>query len=132
MKARKSLVLFLVSCLVLCMVFCLGVAAHDGDDHTAEGGFSTHMLVSLIIAGVAIIGVTVYCIVKREKVAEALRAYKRELKNITWFSWNQVVRSTVFVIVAIIAVAIAVGLLDILFFNVQNLLTGKGIEIFGK
>ena len=132
MKAKRSLVLFLVSCLVLCMVFCLGVAAHDDHDHAAEGGMSTHMLVSLIIAGVAVIGVAVFCIVKRAMVGEALRAYKRELKNITWFSWGQVVRCTVFVIVAILAVAIAVGLLDILFFNVQNLLTGKGIEIFGK
>ena len=136
MKANKCLVLFLVTCLVLCMVFCLGVAAHDDHDHDHETetseGLSTHTIVSLCIAGAAVIGVTAFCIIKHEKVAEAMRSYKRELKNITWFSWNQVVRCTVFVIIAILAVAVAVGLLDILFFNVQNLLTGKGIEIFGK
>ena len=134
MKARKSLVLFLVTCLVLCMVFCLGVAAHDDHDHATEPaeGVSVHMIVSLCIAGAAVLGVIAYCIVKHEKVAESARAYKRELKNITWFSWNQVLRSTVFVVIAILAVAVAVGLLDILFFNLQNLLTGKGIEIFGK
>ena len=136
MKANKCLVLFLVTCLVLCMVFCLGVAAHDDHDHDHETetseGLSTHTIVSLCIAGAAVFGVTVFCIIKHEKVAEAMRSYKRELKNITWFSWNQVVRCTVFVIIAILAVAVAVGLLDILFFNVQNLLTGKGIEIFGK
>ena len=134
MKANKCLVLFLVTCLVLCMVFCLGVAAHDDHDHETETseGLSAHTIVSLCIAGAAVIGVTAFCIIKHEKVAEAMRSYKRELKNITWFSWSQVVRCTVFVIIAILAVAVAVGLLDILFFNVQNLLTGKGIEIFGK
>ena len=132
MNAQKSLVLFLVSCLVLCMVFCLGVAAHEGHDHEGEAeavGMSTHMLVSLIIGGVVLVGVAVFCIIKREKVAESLRAYKRELKNITWFPWKQVWRSTVFVVVAILAVAAVVGLLDILFFNVQNLLTGADLGI---
>ena len=131
MKARKSLVLFLVSCLVLCMVLCLGVAAHEGDDHASEG-MSTHMLVSLIIGGVVLVGVAVFCIIKREMVAEAMHAYKRELKNITWFPWKQVVRSTIFVVVTIVVVAAVIGLLDILFFNVQNLLTGKGLQFFGK
>ena len=131
MKAKKSLVLFLVSCLVLCMVLCLGVAAHEGDDHASEG-MSTHMLVSLIIGGVVLVGVAVFCIIKREMVAEAMRAYKRELKNITWFPWKQVVRSTIFVVVTIVVVAAVIGLLDILFFNVQNLLTGKGLQFFGK
>ncbi len=131
MKAKRSLILFLVSCLVLCAVFCLGVAAHDGEDHAGEG-MSTHMLVSLIICGVAIVAVAVVCIIKREKVAESLRAYKREMKNITWFPWKQVVRSTVFVVITITVLAVVIGLLDILFFNIQNLLTDNALSFFGR
>ena len=126
MKAKKSLALFLVSCLVLCAFFCLGVAAEDGAD-AANEGMSTFTLVSLIIAGVVLVAVVVLCIVKRAKLAEALRAYKRELKNVTWFSWKNVCRSTIFVIVSVVVVAAVIGLLDYAFFQGQYLL----VELFG-
>ena len=121
MKAKKSLALFLVSCLVLCAFFCLGVAADDGAG-AEEGGISTLALVSLIVGGVVLVAVVVLCIVKREKLIESLRAYKRELKNVTWFSWKNVVRSTVFVIVSVLVVALVIGLLDYAFFQGQYLL----------
>ena len=121
MKARKMLALFLVCCLAMSAFLCLGVAAAD-EAEAANGGMSTFALVSLIIGGVALIAVVVLCIVKREKLAESLRAYKRELKNVTWFSWKNVVRSTVFVIVAIVVVAAVIGLLDYAFFQGQYLL----------
>ena len=121
MKVKKSLALFLVSCLVLCAFFCLGVAAEDGAD-AAKEGMSTFTLVSLIIAGVVLLAVIVLCIVKREKLVESLRAYKRELKNVTWFSWKNVWRCTVFVIVSVVVVAAVIGLLDYVFFQGQYLL----------
>ena len=121
MKAKKSLVLFLVSCLVLCAFFCLGVAAEDSAE-AAKEGISTFALVSIIIGGVVLALVVVLCIVKRQKLAESLRAYKRELKNVTWFSWKNVLHSTVFVIVAIVVVAAVIGLLDYAFFQGQYLL----------
>ena len=121
MKARKMLALFLVCCLAMSAFLCLGVAAADGAE-TAKEGMSTFALVSLIIGGVVLVAVVVLCIVKRAKLAESLRAYKRELKNVTWFSWKNVVRSTVFVIVAIVVVAAVIGLLDYAFFQGQYLL----------
>ncbi len=131
MKAKKSLALFLVSCLILCAFFCLGVSADDGATETPAEGMSTFALVSLIVGGVVLVAVVVLCIVKREKLAEALRAYKRELKNVTWFPWKQVWRSTVFVVVAILVTALVIGLLDFAFFEAQYLLTGKGMHFFG-
>lgn len=132
MKAKKSLALFLVSCLILCAFFCLGVSAEDGATETpAEGGMSTFALVSLIVGGVVLVAVVVLCVVKRKKLADALRAYKRELKNVTWFPWKQVWRCTVFVVVAILATALVIGLLDFAFFEAQYLLTGKGVHFFG-
>ena len=120
MKVKKSLALFLVSCLVLCAFFCLGVAAEDGAD--ASEGISTFALVSIIVGGVVLLAIIVLCIVKREKLAESLRAYRRELKNVTWFSWKNVCRCTIFVIVSVLVVAAVIGLLDYVFFQGQYLL----------
>ncbi len=121
MKAKKGLALFLISCLVLSAFFCLGASAADGSG-ADEGKISTFALVSLIVGGVVLVLVVVLCIVKRAKLAESLRAYKRELKNVTWFSWKNVVRSTVFVIVSIVVVALVIGVLDYAFFQGQYLL----------
>ena len=121
MKAKKGLALFLISCLVLSAFFCLGASAADGSE-ADEGKISTLALVSLIVGGVVLVLVVVLCIVKRAKLAESLRAYKRELKNVTWFSWKNVVRSTVFVIVSIVVVALVIGVLDYAFFQGQYLL----------
>ena len=124
MKAKKNLVAFLICCLCLSLTFCLGVAAEDGDGN----GMSTFALVSLIVGGVALIAVIVLCIVKRKRLVESLRAYRSEMKKITWYSWKSVVRSTVFVIVVVLATALLVGLLDVVFFESQHLLTGKGVQ----
>ena len=86
----------------------------------------TITLVSLIIAGVVLVGVIVLCIVKREKLVESLRAYKSEMKKITWFPWKSVWRSTVLVLVVVIAVAVLIGLLDLAFFEGQYALVGIG------
>ena len=130
MKAKKSLVLFLLSCLALTLIFSLGIAAAEGEE-TAKKGLSTMALVSLIVGGVVLLVIIVLCIVKREKLAESLRAYRREMKNITWYPWKQVWRGTATVIVIVLATALVVGLLDIAFFEGQYLLTGRGLHFFG-
>ena len=123
MKKALSILLCLVSAVTLLAVVSLASAVEfeDGAD-AAKEGISTFALVSLIVGGVVLLAVIVLCIVKREKLAESLRAYKRELKNVTWFSWKNVWRSTVFVIVAIVVVAAVIGLLDYAFFQGQYLL----------
>lgn len=126
MKAKKSLLVFLVSCLCLTLSLCLGVSAEDGSTADAKTGMDTFTLVSLIIAGALIVLAIVLCIVKRKKLAEGVRSYKSELKKITWFPWKNVWRCTIFVIVSILAVALVVGLLDIAFFNLQSLAAGQG------
>ncbi len=125
MKAKKSFVLFIVSCLSLLLASMLGVAAED----TVDKGMHTFTLVSLIVAGVVILAVTVICIIKRQKVAESVRAYKSEMKKITWYPWKQVWRNTVLVIVIVLVTAAVIGLLDLFFFESQYLLTGKGLKL---
>ena len=126
---KKSLVLFLTFCLMLSL-FTLVAGAADG-----TGVFGTNLsvgvFVSLCIAAALLIVLVVVCIVKREKLAEALKAYKSEMKKITWYSWKNVVRGTVFVVVSVLVIGVVVGLLDIVFFELQYLATGNGFSFFG-
>ena len=72
-------------------------------------------LISLIILGVVIVAVVVYCIVKREKVGKFFRGLKSEFKKIVWSPWEQVRKNTIVVVVIVVAVAILIGLLDTIF-----------------
>ena len=124
MNVKKCLILFLAICLSF-SVLSLAVAAEDATatEDTFLLGFTLGEFISLAIAAALLILVVVLCIVKRKKLAEALRAYKSEMKKITWFSWKNVVRCTVFVLVAVVAIAAVVGLLDFVFFQLQRVLT---------
>ena len=122
--SMKKCVLLLLTLSLLFSLFSIGVAAHEED--TATGVFGTNMsvgdFVSLCIAGVVLVVAIVLCIVKRKKLIEALRAYRSEMKKITWYSWKNVVRGTVFVLVCVLVIAVVVGLLDFVFFELQTLL----------
>ena len=128
--SQKILVLLLTLCLTL-SAFTLVAGAEDGD-----GVFGTNMHVftfaSLIVAAVLIVVVVVVCIIKRQAVSEGLKAYKSEMKKITWYSRKNVIRGTIFVLVSVLVIAVVVGLLDIVFFEAQHLLTGTGFSFFGK
>jgi len=60
------------------------------------------------------------------RIKKFLKDYKSELKKIVWPTRAQVIQNTGVVLVAIIAVAIVVGLLDLLFG------TGMVIGLLGK
>ena len=133
MKARKSLIMFLALSLCLALTFALGISAHDEAEH-AEGkilGMETFNFVSLCVLAAVLVAAIVFCIIKRKKVVESARAYKSEMKKITWFPWKSVWRSTVLVLVVVVIAAVVIGLLDFAFFEGQYLLTGQGRTIFG-
>ncbi|MBO7169838.1 MAG: preprotein translocase subunit SecE [Clostridia bacterium] len=122
--SMKKCVLLLLTLSLLFSLLSIGVAAHE--EEAATGVFGSNMsvgdFVSLCIAGVVLVIVIVLCIVKRKKLVEALRAYRSEMKKITWYSWKNVVRGTVFVLVCVLVIAVVVGLLDFVFFELQTLL----------
>jgi preprotein translocase SecE subunit len=124
MNVKKCLVLFLAICLSF-SVLSLVVAAEDttATKDTFLLGFTLGEFISLAIAAALLLLIIVLCIVKRKKLVEALRAYRSEMKKITWFSWKNVVRCTVFVLVSVVAIAAVVGLLDFVFFQFQRVLT---------
>ena len=129
MNTMKSIGLVL-ACLALSVLSFFSVAAEEGAENASKG-LSTGALVSLIIAGVVLVAVVVLCVIRREKLKESLRAYRREMKNITWYPWKSVWRNTVLVVVVVLVAALLIGLLDIAFFEGQYLLTGKGVHFFG-
>lgn len=97
---------------------------HDDEATEEEKGMSVGDIISLAIFGVVIILVAVYCLTHKEKVAKLFRGLKSELKKIVWTPWNQVRKNTIVVLVIIIAAAVAIGVLDLLF--------SKGILALGK
>ena len=132
MKTKKSLVLFLISCLILSSLLCLGVAAEDGSAKGPFGNMSTGAIVSLCIGAAVLLLIVVLCIVKRKKVAESFRSYKSEMKKITWYPFKHTCRSTGFVLAVIAVTALVIALLDISFFQLQHILTdGKSMNFFG-
>ena len=120
--SMKKCVLLLLTLSLLFSLFSIGAAAAEESTGVFGTSMSVGDFVSLCIAGVVLVIVIVLCIVKRKKLVEALRAYRSEMKKITWYSWKNVVRGTVFVLVCVLVIAVVVGLLDFVFFELQTLL----------
>ena len=96
-------------------------AGHDHDDETKEETeekkLGVSFFVSLGVLGVLIIVGVVFAIIKREKLKIWWGSIKSELKKIVWSSPEQVKRNSIVVIVFVVALAVAIGLLDFVFFR---------------
>ena len=100
---------------------------HDHDTETTgteKEGFTLGDIISLAVLGLVIILVVIYCLTHKEKVGKIFRGIKSELKKIVWTPWNQVRKNTIVVLVIIVAAAIVIGVLDLLF--------SRGILTLGK
>jgi preprotein translocase subunit SecE len=75
----------------------------------------TGMIISLSILGVIVIAVTLFCIIKREKVGKFFRSLKSETKKVVWLPWNQVRKNSIVVIIVVVIVAVVIGVLDFAF-----------------
>ena len=105
------------------------VDEHEGHDHADETEEEEKTLglgfwISMGVLGALIIVGVVFAIIKREKLKVWLLSYKSELKKIVWSSKNDVKKNTIVVVVAVVALAIVVGLLDFAF--------NKGIVALGQ
>ena len=99
-----------------------GAATTSAADAAAKKTKLIETIVSLCIVGVTAIIVAIFCIIKREKVAKFFRALKSEMKKIVWLPWKQVRKNTIVVIIAVIIIAIIIGVLDFAFSNGINVL----------
>ena len=72
----------------------------------------TETIIALVIAAVLLAVAVVLCIKFRENIKKFLRVYKSELKKVVWLPWNQTRKSSLVVLVVMLAFAVAIGLLD--------------------
>ena len=139
MKANKILFSVLAMMLTLALmfsVFSVPAFAHeetsssaaattgDGHNHEEEESNLVETIVSLCIIGAIVVIIAVYCIIKREKVGKFVRSIKSEMKKIVWFSWKDTRKNSLVVIVAVVLIALCIGILDLAFHN--------GIDILYK
>ena len=125
---KKFLVLLLALCLTL-SVFTLAVGAEEVAAEATSSAPNVWVIISLAVAGAAVIAAVVICIIKRKAVAAFFKAYKGEVKKITWYSGKNVVRGTVFVVVTLVIIAIVVALLDFAFMEGQTALVSAVSKI---
>ena len=143
MKANKIIISVLTMVLTVALMFSIfsvpvfaeetsaatsaSTSAHDHDhdhDHEEEDNKLVETIISVSIIGVTLIAVAIFCIIKREKVGKFFRSLKSEMKKIVWFSWKDTRKNTIVVIIAVVIIAVFIGLLDFAFNNGVKILHG--------
>ena len=116
MNLFKKWAAVLVAALMMISLFAIPAFAHEAATDTAAeeaSGISTGMLIGLIIGAVVLVIAIILCIRFREKLGKFFRVYKSEAKKIVWLPWSQTKKSTLVVLVVLIAFAVAICLIDL-------------------
>jgi len=96
-------------------------AAPTTNDNSSNG-VNVGQIVSYIVLGILVIGVVVFCIIRREKVGKYVRALNSERKKIVWYPWPQTMKSTAVVVVVVLVIAAVIAALDFAFSQGVNAL----------
>ena len=108
---------------------------HAGHDHGKEetsGGLSARTWQLIITAAVVVILVAVMFILSKtntklgQKIANFFKNNKSEVKKVVWMPKNDLVKSTGIVLLVLVAACAVIGLLDLAFSSVLNLLSSIG------
>ena len=104
-----------VLCAVLMMIslFAIPAFADEAASGQESSGIDAGLLIGLIIAAVILVVAVVLCIRFRENIGKFFRVYKSEAKKVVWLPWNQTKKSTLVVLVVLIAFAVAICLIDL-------------------
>lgn len=104
---------------------------HDHEETTTEGdqnfweknftrenkeGKTVVYVTKIVVWGLVIAGLiagVVFCIVKREKVGEYLRALNSEKKRIVWSSWKDTRKNTLVVLAVVAAITLVIFLFNL-------------------
>ncbi|MBR4295768.1 MAG: preprotein translocase subunit SecE [Clostridia bacterium] len=96
--------------------------AVDTDENTDENatevkdkGLTTGDYIGIAIVAVIVIGVVIFVIKNREKVAKFFREVKSEIKKIVWSPWKQVKKNLIIFIIIAVICAVVIGVLDYIF-----------------
>ncbi len=109
MKLLNKWILCISSVIATIALMILPVCADSEEGNT---GLPTAALVWIIVATVLLIVAVVLGIKFRANIAKGLRVYKSEFKKVSWLSWEQTRKSTLVVLVVMVACAGVICLLD--------------------
>ncbi len=94
-----------------------GESEEESEEEPEENKLGLSFWISLGVLGALIIVGIVFAIIKRAKLKVWWGSIKSELKKIVWSSPEQVKKNSIVVIVFVVALAVAIGLLDFVFFR---------------
>ena len=113
MKAGKLLNKWGAALLATLLMISLFAVPVFADDATQSAGLDTATIVWIIVGAVLLVVAVILVIKFREKIAKGLRVYKSEFKKVSWLSWEQTGKSTLIVLVVLVACAAAICLMDL-------------------
>jgi preprotein translocase SecE subunit len=92
-------------------LFALPVFAADenADTNKTPWGLIIGIAIGVVVLAVAV----VLCIKFWDKIKKFLRVYKSEAGKIVWLPWSQTKKSTLVVLVLLVAFAVAIALIDL-------------------
>ena len=103
----------MVAALMMISLFAIPAFADEATNTENAPKISTGLLIGLIIGAVVLVVAIILCIKFREKIGKFFRVYKSEAKKVVWLPWSQTKKSTLVVLVVLIAFAVAICLIDL-------------------
>ena len=103
----------MVAALLMISLFAIPAFAEEAATGEETPGLNTGLIIGLIIAAVVLVVAVILCIRFRENIGKFFRVYKSEAKKVVWLPWNQTKKSTLVVLVVLIAFAVAICLIDL-------------------
>ena len=101
-------------CALLMMISLFAIPAFAAEAEEAEKtGLSTAAIIWIVIGGVILVAAIVLGIKFREQIGKALVVYKSEFKKVSWLSWKDTKKSSLVVLVVLVACAVVICLLDL-------------------
>ena len=101
-------------CTVLTVISLFALPVFAADENANGANKTPWGLIIGIAIGVVVLAVAVVlCIKFWDKIKKFLRVYKSEAGKIVWLPWSQTKKSTLVVLVLLVAFAVAIALIDL-------------------
>lgn len=118
MKNNVRVLAFFAVIALLLTAFAIPVLAAE----ETSGGTVWYLRPSFIIPIALFLAAIIACVIiffvlpsRREKTLKFFRSLKSECKKVSWYTWKQTWKGTLVVLVTVVALAAAIGLLDLAF-----------------
>ena len=114
----RVLAFFAVIALMLVAFASPALAAESTSDGKAVWYLRPSFIIPIAIFVVAVIACVIIFFVlpsRREGTLKFFRSLKSECKKVSWYTWKQTWKGTLIVLVTVVAIAAAIGLLDLAF-----------------